>query len=44
MKFANYIFDARGANNLVDNMQLIAIDYIYKKIGLKKRNNLCKKE
>ncbi len=36
MKFANYIFDARGANNLGDNMQIIAIDYIYKKIGLKK--------
>ena len=28
MKFANYRFQARGVNNLGDNMQIIAIDNI----------------
>lgn len=36
MKFANYEFRARGINNLGDNMQLIAIDEIYKKMGIPK--------
>jgi hypothetical protein len=34
MKFANYVFKARGVNNLGDNMQIIAIDAIYEKMGL----------
>ncbi|WP_319475409.1 polysaccharide pyruvyl transferase family protein [Marispirochaeta aestuarii] len=34
MKFANYLFNARGVNNLGDNMQLIAIDNIYRKMGI----------
>lgn len=29
MKYANYKFNARDINNLGDNMQLIAIDYLY---------------
>lgn len=36
MKFANYIFQARGVNNLGDNMQLIAIDSIYARMGIPK--------
>ena len=35
MKFANYKFNAKGVNNLGDNMQIITIDYIYQKIGIK---------
>lgn len=34
MKYANYKFNARGVNNLGDNMQIIAIDYIYEKMGI----------
>jgi hypothetical protein len=34
MKFANYSFHARGVNDLGDNMQIIAIDEIYKKMGV----------
>ncbi len=34
MKFANYSFSARGVNNLGDNMQIIAIDEIYKTMGV----------
>ena len=34
MKYANYKFYARGINNLGDNMQLIAIDYIYDCMGI----------
>lgn len=34
MKYANYKFDARGVNNLGDNMQLIAIDSIYERMGI----------
>jgi len=36
MKFANYIFNARGVNNLGDNMQIIAIDAIYESMGISK--------
>ncbi len=36
MKFANYKFYARGVNNLGDNMQIIAIDYIYERMGVPK--------
>ena len=32
MKFANYKFNARGINNLGDQMQIIAIDKIYQKM------------
>jgi len=38
MKFANYIFYARGVNNLGDNMQIIAIDNIYESMGIEKKN------
>lgn len=38
MKFANYKFNARGVNNLGDNIQLIAIDLIYKKMGIPKED------
>lgn len=38
MKFANYTFFARGVNNLGDNMQLIAVDYIYKFMNLSKED------
>lgn len=34
MKFANYRFQARGVNNLGDNMQIIAIDNIYTQMGI----------
>jgi len=34
MKFANYSFNARGVNNLGDNMQIIAIDKIYQIMGI----------
>ena len=34
MKFANISFSARGVNNIGDNMQLIAIDNIYKEMGI----------
>ncbi len=34
MKFANYQFEAHEKNNLGDNMQIIAIDYIYEKMGI----------
>jgi len=36
MKFANYTFNARGVNNLGDNMQIIAIDTIYENMGIPK--------
>ena len=35
MKFANYSFNAKGVNNLGDNMQIIAIDEIYRSMGIK---------
>ena len=38
MKFANYKFNARGVNNLGDNMQLIAIDSIYERMGIPKED------
>ena len=34
MKFANYRFQARGVNNLGDNMQIVAIDHIYTQMGI----------
>ena len=34
MKFANLKFNARGINNIGDNLQLIAIDNIYKEMGI----------
>ncbi|MBE6968542.1 MAG: polysaccharide pyruvyl transferase family protein [Ruminococcaceae bacterium] len=34
MKFANYHFQARGVNNLGDNMQILAIDHIYEQMGI----------
>ena len=34
MKFANYAFRARGVNNLGDQMQIIAIDHIYRQMGV----------
>lgn len=34
MKFANLTFQARGINSIGDNMQLIAIDNLYKKMGI----------
>ncbi len=34
MKFANYRFQARGVNNLGDNMQIVAIDNIYRQMGI----------
>lgn len=34
MKFANYSFNARGVNNLGDNMQIIAIEQIYETMGI----------
>ncbi len=36
MKFANYSFNARSVNNLGDNMQIIAIDELYKSMGIPK--------
>lgn len=36
MKFANYFFNARTVNNLGDNMQIIAIDELYKSMGIPK--------
>lgn len=38
MKYANYKFYARGINNLGDNMQLIAIDYIYGCMGIPEKD------
>lgn len=38
MRYANYIFNARGVNNLGDNMQIIAIDNIYQEMGIKKED------
>lgn len=38
MKYANYKFHARGVNNLGDNMQLIAIDYIYDCMGIPEKD------
>jgi len=35
MKFANYTFRARGLNNLGDHIQIIAIDIIYRQMGLR---------
>ena len=34
MKFGNYRFRARGVNNLGDQMQIIAIDYLYSVMGI----------
>lgn len=34
MKYANYKFFARGVNNLGDNLQILAIDNIYQKMGI----------
>lgn len=34
MKFANYRFCARGVNNLGDNMQIIAVDFLYRQMGI----------
>ena len=34
MKYANILFNAHSTNNLGDNIQLVAIDNIYKKMGL----------
>lgn len=34
MKFANYSFKARQENNLGDNLQTIAIDYLYQKMEI----------
>jgi len=38
MKFANYKFSAKGVNNLGDNMQIIAIDEIYRSMGVNLRD------
>ncbi|WP_425806413.1 polysaccharide pyruvyl transferase family protein [Desulfitobacterium sp. Sab5] len=38
MKFANYLFNARKVNNLGDNMQLIAIDQIYERMGIPQKD------
>lgn len=38
MKFANYHFQARGVNNLGDNMQILAIDHIYEQMGIDLRD------
>lgn len=38
MKYANYKFYAKGVNNLGDNMQLIAIDSIYDRMGIPKED------
>lgn len=38
MKFANYRFQARGVNNLGDNMQIVAIDNIYKQMGIDQKD------
>ena len=34
MKFANYRFRAKGVNNLGDQMQIIAIDEVYRRMGI----------
>ncbi|GHV77521.1 hypothetical protein AGMMS49942_23420 [Spirochaetia bacterium] len=34
MKFGNYTFYAHGVNNLGDNLQIIAIDEIYRQMGI----------
>ena len=36
MKYANYKFCAKCANNIGDNIQIIAIDHIYEHMGLEK--------
>jgi len=38
MKYANYKFSNFSFNNIGDNMQIIAIDYIYEKMGIKKED------
>ncbi|QSX07151.1 polysaccharide pyruvyl transferase family protein [Sedimentibacter sp. zth1] len=38
MKYANYIFNARGVNNLGDNMQIITIDKIYEYMKIPKED------
>ena len=34
MKYANVLFNGKYFNNLGDNMQIIALDYVYKKMGV----------
>lgn len=34
MKFANYYFKGKSMNNIGDNMQILAIDYIYQQMGV----------
>ena len=36
MRFANLQFKSKSINNIGDNMQLIAIDYIYESMGINK--------
>lgn len=38
MKFANYYFEGSQLNNLGDNLQLLAIDYIYQQMGIPKND------
>lgn len=38
MKFANYKFYAKGINNLGDNIQIIALDYLYETMGIPKED------
>ena len=34
VKFANYYFKGKSMNNIGDNMQILAIDYIYQQMGV----------
>lgn len=40
MRFANYHFEPQSLNNLGDNLQLIAIDHIYSRMGIAKEEIL----
>lgn len=35
MKYANFDFKARGVNNIGDQIQILAIDYVYSTMGIK---------
>lgn len=38
MKFANYKFNGASMNNIGDNMQIIAVDYLYSQMGINKED------
>ncbi len=40
MKFANYYFEGSELNNIGDNLQLLAVDYIYEQMGIKETDKI----